>query len=178
MLTLKVTGGDEAARRLRKLAAAQRKVSRRALDKAATIQLRATKAALKRHRTGLTGKSLGKRVTTYDNGNVVAMVGPRHGFRTTIKERVLKGRREKLLGERGKRAGDTKKVTLKAARGVGVGDVLNPAYTAHLIEGGHKRGGGTSEAPAYPFVRPAFERTKGEALKTIGRELGTVAREA
>lgn len=39
-----------------------------------------------------------------------------------------------------------------------------PGNVAHLVEFGH---GGPGAAPAHPFLRPALDQRKGEAMKTV-----------
>lgn len=67
------------------------------------------------------------------------------------------------IGQIGVRQPDKRKVvrTVGALKRGG-----RKGYHAHLVEFG------TVKTPARPFIRPAFDRTKGEALKVMGKELG------
>lgn len=136
--------------------------TRRAVDNVTTIQLRAIRAKLSRKRTGLLGKSLGKKVIAY-GGTVVGMVGPRRSFGTTLVRVDSSARRSVLVGERTwvkKGKGIMRKeIKLKAAKRVRVGDRLSPTQYAHLVEA------------LYPFLKPGYESTLSQARAMLRKEL-------
>lgn len=47
----------------------------------------------------------------------------------------------------------------------------NPSRYAHLVEKGHKKGKGRGAAQAYPFLTPALNQTKSQAVAKIGDKL-------
>lgn len=173
---VEVRGSRDLVTELKALAARSRRVARRAVDQACTVQFREMKAALTRKRTGLLAKSLGKKVKQYPTGATVGLVGPRHGFWVEIKAVVKSARRAVLIAERFSKKGP-RDIKLKAAVGVkrlrgkqaGENVRLNPVFYAHLVEAGHKRGRGRSAAPAYPFVSVSQQRSKTAVATTMAR---------
>jgi HK97 gp10 family phage protein len=108
------------------------------------------------YETGLLKKSLDFKVYTSPNGSVGAVIGPGKAF----KKGVVKGKRGKLRVMRKK----------EIAAGIKETEMRTPINYAHLVEYGHKmRSGGTVEPR--PFLRPAFEATKGEAITIVETEL-------
>jgi hypothetical protein len=178
-VALEVQGLRELQTKLRSMGAAGRKVARRAVEQAATLQLQAVRSNLRASRTGLLKKSLGKVVKTYGTGTVVSLVGPRHGFWVTARRIEQKGRRRTLIATRGLGA---KQKTIKLRAGTGVNVLrkggtkrlsINPVFYAHLVEGGSRarrtRGGANRGAmPAWPFVGPAARSTRQASLDAIG----------
>jgi len=67
------------------------------------------------------------------------------------------------IGQVGVRSPDKSKLTRTVGALKGAG---KKGFHAHLIEFG------TVKMAARPFIRPAFDQTKGEALKVMGKELG------
>lgn len=130
------------------------RILRTAATKAARLLARAAKANLRDRRkdqkkdgitrTGQLRLSIGSKVETYGDGIVVALIGPRRGFRIQVGTRTRDGKKGKA------------------------GDPIyhDPANVAHLVEYGHK---GPSPAPAYPFMRPAWEQNKS-AIERIYRD--------
>lgn len=89
--------------------------------------------------TGLLRKSLGYKVRVYRGGELVlAMVGPRSGFKRSVV----------TLGSRGAISG-TKAASKLLAAG-GFAGTRNPVRYAHMSEFG------TSRSAAKPFLRPAL----------------------
>lgn len=91
-----------------------------------------------------------RRLVTVDTGNLKNSIG--------LKTKTYKGGRN-IFGIVGARSGFR-----------GPDGRLAHKY-AHLVEYGHaKKGGGT--VAAKPFMRPAFEQTKGQMQTTLGVVLG------
>ena len=67
------------------------------------------------------------------------------------------------IGQVGVKSRDKSKLTRTVGALKGAG---RKGFHAHLLEFG------TVKMAARPFIRPAFDQTKGEALKVIGMELG------
>jgi HK97 gp10 family phage protein len=130
------------------LADVDRRVRKQALQKAiraaANVVLRKAKANVRR-RSGLLARSLGVKVKTYrgdkQGGAVVAVIGPRKGYRQQVGTYA-----------RGPKKGQPK--------------YENPTQVAHLIEKGH---GGPHPARAYPFLRPALDTSRGEVLEAVAK---------
>ena len=69
----------------------------------------------------------------------------------------------------GPRTGFKREVTLRSGRTV----FRNPTRYAHLVERG------TSRAPAYPFMRPAFDESKAAVMSALKRKISEgIVREA
>lgn len=143
---------------------------RNAVRRAATIQAKAIKSALKRKRTGLLLKSIGSKVKEKGT-RATALSGPRRGFKVKITSREAK----RLEGVRETKRG-SKKIILKAKAGVKAGDTISATRYAHLVESGHKKGKGRAAAPAYPFMKPAFEASKAEVVATIRAAMAEVTK--
>lgn len=165
-----ITGASDFERNTANLDKRTKAAARRGVDKATGVVLRSVKSHLKRRRTGLLAKSLGRKTKTY-RGAVVGLVGARKGFKTTAAAAVGK----KLIAYRETKKGN-KLVKLKSARGVKAGAKLDPTKYQHLVEGGHKKGKGTSAAPAYPFIRPGARASQKEAEDTVKQELSAAIR--
>lgn len=154
---------------------------RNAVRKGARPMLRAAKRRAPVE-YGFTKKSLGTRVKTFRDGNVVAVTGPRRGpkFVYSAQRRPIRLKDKSVVS-----------ITRYQVKRV-------PANTAHLVEFGvapHRLGEGvrrgrgaalrgrTNEQagaehpgmPARPFLRPAFAESRREAQAIVAREL---AREA
>ena len=132
---------------LEKLSTLPKKVQKKTLNKAIAagnrIILGAAKARVRR-RTGMLARALGQRVKIYRSGGVVVgITGPRTGY---VKTRT--GRKATALAKRFAAAG------------------VKPTKYAHLVEQGHS---GPHPAPAYPFLRPAFDSTRGQVLDAMSR---------
>ncbi len=122
--------------------AMKNKILRPAVNAMAGIFLKGAKAKCK---SKLIRKSLGRKVKTYKNGPV-GIVGPRKGFATVVN-----------------------------------GEKVDPANIAHLLEGGrgpvavkkasilagHGQFWGQQVGPAaaQPFLRPAYDEGKGQAIQ-------------
>lgn len=176
-IKLDLVGLDRELSRMKKVAAAGRKIIRRAVEKGATIQLQAERVECVRQRTGLLKKSLGKKVKSYPNGVVVGVTGPRRGFRVELSTDFSK-REWKYAGtnSKGKKVAlgkiDQKvKVFVLKGKNKGQRKVIDPTKYAHLVEGGHQRGKGRSAAKAYPFIKPAGERSATRAYVAVRNEL-------
>lgn len=139
---------------------------RNAVRRGATLQTRALKSNLKRKRTGLTGKSIGNKVTEKP-GRVTAISGIRRGF----KVRVTKTMGNRLEGVRITKKGE-KGIKLKSAAGIKEGAVLDANRVGHLIDGGtkerkHKSGKSVGRMPASPFRIPAYKQTEAQVRQMI-----------
>lgn len=159
----KLEGLEQALRNLEALTRTVRnKILRKAANASARIVLKAARQLVPKN-TGLLKKSLGVRVQTYRaSGTVVAIVGPRTGFKKT-----RQGKKITAFGKKMKEAGQ------------------NPSKYAHLVEYGHaviyplrKRvlSDGTTiygkvvrAMPPRPFLRPAFEQTKAAAVAAMNQ---------
>jgi HK97 gp10 family phage protein len=124
--------------------------STRIIAKAAKGNLSARRKTQKKEgiaRLGLLQKSIGIKVKVYNNA-VVGLVGPRKGFKQQVGVRKKGGAKSKT------------------------GDPIHhdPANIAHLVELGH---GGPHPAPAYPFLRPAFENNKKQVERIFIDEVAT-----
>lgn len=92
---------------------------------------------------GLLRKSLGVIVKVYKKVRVIALIGPRRGFR-----------RQVGTVRRGKRAG--------------LPIYQDPAKIAHLVEYGH---GGPHPAPPKPFLRPATDSSQSAVVNEMAESL-------
>jgi len=154
---------------LRMLADLPGKIQRKVLAKAMNAGASPIKAAIVRnaqaHRlTGLLAKSIIIKRKTYNRGSTfVLVIGPKSQRRAV---RVTKKGAFRFIGK--KKAGEMEAGGAKLR-------YINPAKYAHLLEGGHT--GPRGSAPAYPFMRPAFEAHKRQAEGIITRYLwnGTIA---
>jgi hypothetical protein len=199
---LELLGGKDAVAALDRKAKRAPRAVRNAVRRIATLQSRAIKSNLKRRRTGLLARSIGSKVVDgkFGSGRVTSFAGPRRGFKVTLKtvQHKLKGVKAPVVGsivrdDQGRvqfvGVGERLK-TGKAFKFVTTANVFaartrgkkkGQAYTidatryAHLIEGGHKKGKGRGAAPAFPFMRPAFEQTKGQAVAEIRAAMAEVA---
>lgn len=81
----KIDGLSDVTERLKNIdKGIRKKALRKACGAAGTIILKAAKARARKD-TGLLRKSLGKKVKVYSSGVGVAVIGPRLGFRQTVK---------------------------------------------------------------------------------------------
>ena len=133
-IKVEMLGVDNIDRMLRGWSpAARRRIVRPGISKASRHVSRSARAKAPAE-SGLLRKSIGVVVRTYPNGNVVGVVGPRHGFKKAIgrigsKSRVITKRNVGQVSE-------AHKVQLR-----------NPVKYAHLVEGGtqpHSLGKGSS----------------------------------
>lgn len=100
-------------------------------------------------RTGQLKKSIGSKVKTYSNGAVVAIVGPRRGFKT--KHTVKPGDDVFYTAKDG---------TLRKFAAVHPQEIpVDPVHYAHLIELG------TEHSKAMPFLRPALDQTRAQCIE-------------
>lgn len=124
----------------------QRRILRAAVTEASAPILQSARGHAPK-RTGTFKRSLGKKVKTYSkSGTVVAIVGPRKGYKT--------------------QTGITRK---------GKEIFEDPTKIAHLLEYGHLvvRGGKVvGHAPAYPSMTPAMQENQSRAVETIARRIG------
>lgn len=132
------------------------KALRPAMTEASKLVQGAARALVPVGETGMLKKSLDRKVKTYrGSGVVVGIVGPRTGLAGARKG----GKRLTAFGRK------------IAALGV------NPGKYAHLVEGGHRMVGhrpGLVAAGAVrprPFLRPAFERSREQAVAVIARRI-------
>lgn len=146
------TGLEEVLDYLTKLkASVAQSVIRQAVRYGATPILQVARSEA-RVESGLLRKSLGVKVKSYSNGSVIAVIGPRKGFRQEVG--IVGGR-----AVRGKRAMNKARRTL----------VRNPVKYAHLVELGTKR------SRKFPFLRPAWTNAKGLALERIKEKIVELA---
>ena len=81
----KIDGLDDVTQRLKNMdKAVRKKALRKACGVAGTIILKSAKSKARKD-TGLLRRSLGKKVKVYSSGVGVAVIGPRLGFRQTVK---------------------------------------------------------------------------------------------
>ena len=148
-LKIKLEGLEEAFRNLAEFPRnLQGPMLRAAVRAASTPMLQRARMLCPVGDTGLLRKSLGRRFKTYRKNGVVAVyMGPRRGFKTIINGRAV-----------------------------------NPTNYAHLVEYGtsqHFLGKkGSKEtgllhpgARARPFLRPAFDQTKGIAVEMFVQKI-------
>lgn len=107
-----------------------------------------------RRRSGQLAKSLGTVIRTYKQTNVIAVAGPRGGFRTTWNGRPIDPVFYAHLVEGGHRIARGGKLASKKGR---------------RTKG--KQGEHTGDVPAYPFLGPAFEANKDTAKTAAIREI-------
>lgn len=174
MIHAKLTGDVEAIANTRAKPAKCRAAIRSGVRKVVQAGAKTAKRLLLRNRTGLLGKSIGSKVKVYGD-KVLGLVGSRVSFRTTLGAVAQKGRSQVFQSLRGGkkaiREGKGKKINVKVQHGLKTGQVLDPSKYAHLVELGHKKGKGKSAAPAYPFVKPAFEESQRTAPGILADEL-------
>lgn len=165
------TGVDAAVRSMVSIPSKAKTGARRGISKANKLALAQMKLTLTRERTGLTRKSLGDKVKV--SGSIVyGVIGPRLGFRTTIAELVQRSRSAKFIGFRGRKGQSAARaIKFRAARGLSIGDIVDPAKTASFIEFGHQRGRGKSSAQAYPFIGPARDRVADSVPGIVAAEI-------
>jgi HK97 gp10 family phage protein len=152
----RIDGLDTLLRRLDGLKRSLKtRILRAATRAGASLYNKAAKAAVKpgrtrdaETRTGLLKDSLGIKMTVRRSGTAVAVIGPRVGFK-------------KQIG-----------LTTRAGKGGPVGTPIyeDPANIAHLVEFGH---GGPHPAPPHPFMRPAWDSTKGQVLRVMADKIAT-----
>ncbi len=142
---------------------------RRGVRQASSMIVKALKSALGRHATGLLELSLGHKVSLKLD-KVYAVVGSRRSYRLMESQTRAIARmdyfdkaatqfiKKRVSEERKRKRDKTQRYRV-------------PSRYAHLVEKGHKRGGGKTTAQAYPFMRPTFAATHREAKQIIIREL-------
>ncbi len=162
MISARLTGDVEAIANTKAKPAKCRAAIKAGVSRVVQIGAKTAKRSLTRKRTGLLGKAIGSKVKV-SGDRVLGLVGARTGFKTTLG--AQKGRAFQGLKTSGKT------INIKAKPGLKTGQAIDPAKYAHLVEGGHKRGKGKSSAPAYPFVKPAFEESQKNAPLIIAEEL-------
>lgn len=140
------------------------KILRKAVNASARIMLKAARSLAPRG-TGLLKKSLGVRIKTYQkSGAVVAIIGPRTGFKKTRQGKTLTA-----FGKKMKASGQ------------------NPTKYVHLIEFGRAEvrvkkkkvlsdgstiyGTVVKSVPPRPFLRKAFEQTKNAVVETMKQRI-------
>lgn len=148
--------------------AIQRRILRSALTKAARVLAKEAKKLAPKD-SGLLKKSIGYVVRTYKDGRLTAVIGPRRGFKQMV--------------TRTKRFPVKSGTSAFAASDIQVTEMADPVNYAHLVEYGtepHSIAGGDDRlnksgvagrqigathpgAKARPFMRPAYDRKKGEA---------------
>lgn len=137
----------------------------RILAKAAGAKLRDRRREQKKQgitRNGLLKKSMGYVVRVYGN-KVVGVIGPRNGFKTQIGVRTRGGAQRTVEIVRRKY---TKTVTVQTKKGDPIFE--DPAKIGHLVEFGH---GGPHPAPAYPFMRPAWDENAARIEQLFAEEV-------
>jgi hypothetical protein len=162
---------------LKSLDGLDRKVRKKVLvpaSKAAgeVIAKRASKLA--RRRFGILARNIGVVVRNYHNPDkTVAIVGPQNvAYLLKKTGKKTKSRKVQLLRakQRFKLTGD-ELAAYKVATTKGKGESwYKPSKIAHLIERGHVARNG-KRVKAFPFMRPAWDAGKNEALDVYEREL-------
>lgn len=176
LVSVEVVGERDIATRFEAYDAAARRRLRKAMDRGTTVQLRAVKRNLKRKRSGLTAKALGRKTLTYPSGVVAGLVGPRGGYKVTLAELRKTARRTVLIAVADSRG---REIKLKAYRkSVGDNVRLDPVLYMHLIEAGHEKGRGRSTAPAYPAIRPGFDASIAEVQAILVEEVAAIGGDA
>lgn len=170
----KIEGIEQALKNLSELTRTVRnKILRKAINGSSRLILNAAKALVPKG-NGMLKKSLGIRVQTYRaSGTVVGIIGPRTGYKKT-----RQGKQQTAFGKKIKETGQ------------------NPAKYAHLVEFGRAEvrpskkkvlsdgstiyGTVARSVPPRPFLRPAFEQTRGAVVdlmaKLIDEELKKAAK--
>lgn len=140
---IQITGLQKVFKKLEGLNRTVRgKLIRKAIDRG-TVGMLKTARQLAPVETRLLKKSLGRRIKLYrTSGNVVAVIGPRKGFKRKV--------RVPVFDKSGKRV-----------RGKTREQVRDPRHYTHLVEFG------TEHSAAKPFLRPAFDRNKDQAKSII-----------
>lgn len=146
----KLEGGAEVEKRLRALKPGKaRAITRKAANAAIGIPMKAAKQAAPVGESRLLRKSIGRKITTYPSGVVVALAGPRSGFaRMVVIKRVFFGGNHPYLS---RLEGQSRK--------------YNPVFYAHLTEGG------TTRLQAKHWLLGAWRRTKAEAQKAFEEKM-------
>jgi HK97 gp10 family phage protein len=149
---MRITGLEELIRRLESLdPKMRRKTLKAAVNAGSRILLAEMKAGVPSslNDTGLLRKSLGRRIKVYrQSGIVVAIVGPRRGFKQEIG-----------MSSSGKYKGKP--------------IYRNPTRYAHLVEFGtgprvqKSTGRSTGRMGARPFMRPALESSRGPVFDAM-----------
>lgn len=140
-LTMELVGWKELTHLLNEL---PKRVARKGLRQAISAAASPIVKAAKSNAAKLTGtlkKSIKKKIKTYSDGNVVAIIG---ADRSIVGQRITKG-------------GKVKRVV--------------PANYIHLVEKGHA---GPHPASAKPFLRPAYENHKQQAVGIAEKKLKEV----
>lgn len=146
----------DALRRLNGLKQGKRNaILRTAATKSARLVLASAKANLRTRtklqkklgitRHGILLKSLGVKIASYEH-TVVALIGPRKGFKEQIGVRTRDGKHGKK------------------------GDPIyeDPTKIAHLVEYGH---GGPGKADEHPFMRPAWYSNEAKVKRIYEDEI-------
>ena len=129
-------------------------------------------------RYGNLGRSIGmRRAKKRDVGSFLIVVGPRYQRRVVREIGSLRSKKTRMKVASAKESkailGAMKGADGKTAKVAGI-QVVNPGKYAWLVEFGH---GGKHPAPAHPFMRPAFESTKGRIEQTIKAKMWSGIRE-
>lgn len=147
---------------------AAKKILKDAVNEGSKLILKAAKANVPTGPTGLLKKSLGRKVKVYRNtGKVVAIIGPRSGFKQT-----KQGKQLTALGKKFKDAG------------------ANPVHYAHLVEFGRHAVSpqdakvlaiafpdavafrpSAEAVPPHPFMRPALDSTQSAVRGVIEQKI-------
>jgi hypothetical protein len=158
-IQVKITGLQDSLKRLTSLDAKVRKKTLREALKAGAVELRKEARALAPVSTdprlvpGLLKASMGEKIKVYRSGTVVAIIGPRSGFKKNKKT----GQRERTaIGRRAERVAGKKNLGKQALS-------QNPTQYAHLAGPGRKQ----------TFMTDALANAQaraGEAIKAVIEE--------
>lgn len=142
--SVKIEGAVELKRLLAELPAAPtRRALRAAVSVGATPALERARALVPVE-TGLLKKSLGRRLKVYPaSGNVVAIIGPRSGFKREVTRK--KGRRKPRK------------------------ELANPVKYAHLVELGFHAPSGRF-VPPKSFLRAAIHQTREQSVNATAKK--------
>lgn len=135
----------------------QRRVLRGAVSKVARRMVKSVKAAIDQVgavETGTLKKSIGFRVRTAKGGGIVAIIGPRTGF----KRPVAKNKRGQV------KSLSKKKLAAAEAAGEKIKH-REPARYAHLVEFG------TDDTQPNPFMRIGFEANQDVGRATLRHDI-------
>lgn len=165
-VTAQVIGAEAVMKSLANLkGAVQRRLVRGALTAAARVVAKEMKALAPRD-SGLLKKSIGQVVRTYRNkGVTLAVIGPRRGFKRFVNRTRADGSKRQVMSDPVKYARLVEFGTEPHALGKG-SDLLTKKKSK-----GKQHGLMHPGTRAQPFIRPALERKKAEAMNVFTQKL-------
>lgn len=162
------------ARLRQKLADIDRKLARKAtragINEITKVVLADAKAGVPK-RSGQLRKAMGRRIKSYRGETVVGIVGPRKGMAVSVGGVPVDASKYGHLVEFGRgvvRAGSRRKGKGRADTGKGV---LSSYYTAVAPDVGMAFGPTVKAVGPRPFMRPAWDASKGKAAGLIAKHI-------